>query len=155
MKPQTIAIITITLLIIILILVFPFFLNPNTNTTNTNTTTKEVTDNTVIKVIDGDTFELASGDIIRLLCVNAPEKGKQGYEESTTFLEGLVLNKEVLLTADVQDKDAYGRLLRYVYLNTSTSASDEMIFVNEELFVRGYAVMMVIAPSDELCGEFG
>ena len=144
MKPQTIPIITITILIIILIIVTPFFLNPNTE----QAPNIQLTENTVTNVIDGDTFELASGDIIRLLCINAPEKGNQGYEASTLFLESLILGQEVILEADVQDKDAYGRLLRYVYLNNT-----EKTFVNQELYSRGYADMMVIAPSDSLCGE--
>ena len=80
--------------------------------------------NQVIRVIDGDTFELGSGEIIRLLCIDTPEVGEEGYEEATIFLENLILFEEPTLEADIQDKDKYNRSLRYAYLNET--------FINKE-----------------------
>jgi len=112
-------------------------------------TTQEFPDNYVIRVIDGDTIQLFSKDVVRLICINAPEKGKPGFEEAKDFLENLVLNKEVITESDIQDKDSYGRLLRYVYLNDSKN----IIFVNKEIYKQGYAEMMIIPPSDSRCNE--
>ena len=84
--------------------------------------------NQVTRIIDGDTFELASGETIRLLCIDTPEKGEQGYEEATLFLENLLLNEEPTLEPDIQDKDKYNRSLRYVYLNET--------FINKEIEYR-------------------
>ena len=56
-----------------------------------------VNPNLVSRVIDGDTFELCSGETARLLCVDTPEKGEEGYEEAKVFLEDLILYKEVRL----------------------------------------------------------
>lgn len=80
---------------------------------------------TISFVHDGDT--IYSQDIkagIRLIGINAPEvKGytsqtdKCGALESTEKLKNLILGKQVVLVEDKLDKvDAYGRLLRYVYL---------------------------------------
>ncbi|MBU2576563.1 MAG: thermonuclease family protein [Nanoarchaeota archaeon] len=106
-------------------------------------------DNTVLRVIDGDTIEMASGEIIRLICIDTPEQGEEGYEESTNFLSNLILNREVTLESDIQDKDSYGRLLRYVYLDIP----EQRLFINKILYQQGYAEMMIIPPSDSKCGE--
>lgn len=73
----------------------------------------------VTNVIDGDTIQLSTGESVRLIGINAPEKGEKCYEESKDFLEYVILNEEITLEKDVEDKDQYGRLLRYVYANGS------------------------------------
>ncbi|MBI2147488.1 thermonuclease family protein [Candidatus Woesearchaeota archaeon] len=82
-------------------------------------------------IIDGDTFELTDGDKIRLLCIDAPERGELFYEESKMALARLVLNKDIILTNGTTDRDRYGRLLRYVYVQDR--------FVNTALVDDGYA----------------
>jgi micrococcal nuclease len=52
-------------------------------------------DNTVIKVWDGDTFDLKNGNRVRLLDVESPEMGDCGSEEAKKRLEELVLGKFV------------------------------------------------------------
>ena len=52
------------------------------------------------------------------------------------MLEG----KEVRLEMDVQERDKYGRLLAYVYLEDST-------FVNAELLKQGYAQVATYPPN--------
>ncbi len=92
---------------------------------------EKVGDNYVLEVIDGDTFEMNTGQMIRLLCVDAPEQGQENYEEARSFLEHLILHRNVRLeNADLEsDKDKYGRLLRFVYVNIS----NREIFVNKEI----------------------
>lgn len=90
-------------------------------------------DTIVTRVIDGDTIVISNGDRIRLLGINAPEKGEKYYEESTQRLEELVYDKEVKLERDKLDKDKYGRLLRYVYTDDN--------FVNLQLLKEGYVVI--------------
>jgi len=99
----------------------------------------------VIRVIDGDTIEVEIGDIdykVRLIGINAPEKGQPYADESTEALEDLVLFKEVRLEKDVSETDKYGRLLRYVYV----TIDGREIFVNEEMIGIGYAQVMTISP---------
>ncbi len=103
----------------------------------------------VSKVIDGDTFEMSDNTTIRLLCVDTPEKGKKGYEEAKEFLSDMVLDKEVRLEKDVSDKDAYGRLLRYVYVNISNIE----LFVNEQMVQEGYGKIFRYGNDTAKCDE--
>jgi len=70
----------------------------------------------VSKIIDGDTI-VANGEHIRLLGMDADERGYDCYNEAKLELEKWILDKEVILEKDVTDKDQYGRLLRYVILD--------------------------------------
>jgi len=68
----------------------------------------------VTRVIDGDTLELASGQDVRLVGIDTPEVGECGYDKATANLAYLVAGKQVRLTRSDEDRDRYGRLLRYV-----------------------------------------
>jgi endonuclease YncB( thermonuclease family) len=71
----------------------------------------------VERVIDGDTAVLEDGRKIRLLQINAPEKGQCGYQEAYAELDRLIENTVVRIESEPRlgDKDKYGRLLRYVH----------------------------------------
>lgn len=71
---------------------------------------------TVTRVIDGDTVEIASGEHVRLIGVDTPERGACGFNEATETMRRMVEGREVQLVnpASVQDLDRYDRLLRYV-----------------------------------------
>ncbi len=95
---------------------------------------------------------------LRLICVDTPEKGGDGYEEATGYLESLVLDKEVRMEKDVSDKDKYGRLLRYVYVNSSVSSDEgyeDEIFVNKEIVQEGYGEVFEYGEDVKRCGEIG
>lgn len=98
----------------------------------------------VTKVIDGDTFEIASGQTVRLIGIDTPEtvhptKGMQCFgPEASSFTKSLLENKEVKLEKDVSETDQYGRLLRYIYLDN--------LFVNEYLVNEGYARVSTYPP---------
>lgn len=70
----------------------------------------------VTKVIDGDTV-IADGESVRLLGIDTDERGGPCYKEAKERLEELVLDKEVLLEVDTEDKDRYGRYLRFLLLD--------------------------------------
>lgn len=113
---------------------------------------------TITKVTDGDTFEAeANGkkEKIRMLGIDTPEKFdsdklardiertkrdsetiKKLGELSSKFTHSLLEGKKVLLEPDKSqdDRDKYGRLLRYVYLEDGT-------FVNKKIVAEGYAVV--------------
>lgn len=86
----------------------------------------------VTKIIDGDTIIVEGGRDVRLLGMDADERGHPCYKLASERLEQLVLNKEVRLESDSRDKDKYGRYLRWIWLG------DELI--NERLVVEGMAV---------------
>ena len=107
--------------------------------------------NLVVRVIDGDTFQLCAGQKVRLLCVDTPERGEEGYEEAANFLEGLILDKQVILAGSTYNdnpEDKYGRLLMWVYVNDS---SGKEIFINKYLLEEGYGDILIIPP--ETCNE--
>lgn len=97
--------------------------------------------NTVIKVYDGDTFQIDTGEKVRLLGIDTPEKWESGKLDkdsertgkdkeiikklgqlASDYAESILLNKTVTLVADStnSDIDRYGRLLRYAYLEDGT-----------------------------------
>jgi len=97
----------------------------------------------VKRVIDGDTFELASGEKVRLIGVNTPEiHGQTEHygKEAAAFAERELTGRSVYLFRDVSDRDRYGRLLRYVFVE-----GDEVMF-NERLLREGYAQVMTVSP---------
>jgi micrococcal nuclease len=93
----------------------------------------------VSRVIDGDTIELQGNIEVRLLGINTLEEGQPYYQESTNRLKELVEGKIVVLESDVQDKDQYGRLLRYVFIDG--------VFANLQMLKEGYATVYIIRPN--------
>lgn len=98
---------------------------------------------TVTKIIDGDTIEINTGERVRLICIDTPERGEDYYSEASNYLAGLVLNKEVELIKDISEKDRYGRLLRYIYF--------EGDFVNELIVYNGYGKAYPYSPDTSKC----
>ena len=96
---------------------------------------------TVSAVIDGDTFDTAAGERIRVLGVDAPEKDTECYgQEATQFLRDLIQGESVQLELDLVEFDDFERTLAYVYLDD--------LFVNGELLREGQACRLVIPPND-------
>lgn len=81
------------------------------------------------RVIDGDTIETDLGKI-RLLGINTPEKNQKNYEDAKYFLKQFE-GKEIALEKLEEDKDMYGRYLRYVFYDDR--------FLNKELLGFGFA----------------
>ena len=105
----------------------------------------------VARVFDGDTLDVDQDRRVHLLGIDCPEavyKGKlyqdakkEGIsiyammargKKAKIFTRGLVQDKIVRLEFDAQQKDKYGNLLAYVFLEDGT-------FVNAELIRVGYA----------------
>ena len=114
---------------------------------------------TVVRATDGDTLKLANGERVRLIGIDTPESsnnpktrkdsqrtGQQIDEiitmgkQAAAFTKQLVEGKNVRLEFDVQQRDRYGRLLAYVFLEDGR-------FVNAEIIKAGYAQVMTIPPN--------
>lgn len=69
-----------------------------------------------VEVVDGDTVRLPSGLRVRLIGINAPDKGECGDGAATAKLHDLVDDQDVTLPNpdSVNETDKWGRLLRYV-----------------------------------------
>ena len=98
----------------------------------------------VVRVIDGDTIELESGERVRYIGIDTPELHNSGQlpecygKEAALKNAELVEGKEIRLVKDVSDRDGYDRLLRYVYVGE--------IFVNETLVSEGFARAATYPP---------
>jgi micrococcal nuclease len=66
----------------------------------------------VAVVYDGDSFELENGTRVRLMGVDAPEKGRCMAEEAKVYLTSLILGKKVRVKNAIVDD--YGRLVANV-----------------------------------------
>lgn len=86
----------------------------------------------VTNVIDGDTIVISGGERVRLLGIDASEKGEFYYKESKERLEQLTENKEIALEREGDNKDKYDRLLRYIFLNDTN--------INLQMVEEGYAI---------------
>lgn len=115
------------ILIICLILIGGFFLKPKLLSSNETDTYAVVT-----KVIDGDTIIVEGGRDVRLLGIDADEKGYPCYGEAKKELEKMVLGKRVRLEKASQNKGPYGRYLRYIFLNHTN--------INLQLVKKGLVV---------------
>lgn len=106
---------------------------------------------TVIAVTDGDTIDIRREDgsrgTVRLIGVNAPERGECWEPEAAAVLAALIpLGTEVGMTPDVSDRDRFDRLLRYVWVGSMS--------VNEELIRRGAAIARRYPPDTALSARF-
>jgi len=112
----------------------------------------------LIKTIcDGDTVSLGEctgkqKDLrIRFLGIDSFETKQNNFgKDGKRFLTELLLNKEICIESDVQEKDKYGRTLGYVFINKPMKSESwdpgfmdarDQIFVNEELLKKGYAIL--------------
>lgn len=109
----------------------------------------------VLRAVDGDTIEvrLSGGEVedVRYIGVDTPETVKPDTSvqcfgpQASSFNHGLVEHRRVRLVFGVERRDAYGRLLAYVYLRGR--------FVNAALVRRGFARTLTIPPNDRFAGS--
>lgn len=109
----------------------------------------------VIRVIDGDTIEVqlnGKTEKVRLIGVDTPETvhpviGEEPYgKAASNFTKSQLEGKQVTLEFDVQERDQYGRLLAYVWLN-------DQLF-NEVLVREGYAQVSTFPPNVKYVDRF-
>lgn len=113
----------------------------------------------VLRVIDGDTIEIdidGVKEVVRLIGVDSPESvhpdknpepfGKESSDFTKENLEGI----NVYLEKDLEDRDKYDRLLRYVWIDMPESFNlneiNEKLF-NVKLLKEGYAKTLIIKPN--------
>ena len=92
----------------------------------------------VTHIVDGDTFDISSGDRIRLADVDTQEQGEYGFYEASEFLSLLIFNRKVYLDIDdIHIYDTYGsRLVCLVYVDYN---STHFLNVNKALLVGDFA----------------
>lgn len=87
----------------------------------------------VTRIIDGDTFEVESGEKVRMIGINTPEISDIFGQEAKRHLSDLIENKIVELQTDniSKDRDQYNRLLRYVFMDD--------VDINKKMISDGFA----------------
>lgn len=88
---------------------------------------------TVIKVIDGDTFDVLAGKEqirVRLFGIDSPERGQAFNKKAKEYTATLVAGKNITLV--IRDTDRYGRSVADAYLSDHRH-------VNAEIVKAGYA----------------
>ena len=135
------------------LLFFYRFQNLKIQSSQPDKSTSSSTTSFVIRVIDGDTIEIETGERVRYIGMNTPETIDPRREvqcfgkEASEYNKKLVLNKKVRLEKDISATDKYGRLLRYAYLEDGT-------FVNLKLVKNGYAFVATYPPDVAYSDEF-
>jgi len=112
---------------------------------------------TVLSIIDGDTVRvrLESGkeEAVRLIGVDTPESTREIEpfgKEAAAFTQRRLDGKTVFLEMDVSERDRFGRLLAYVWLDNPINESESEIrakMFNADLLLQGYAQLMTITPN--------
>ena len=74
----------------------------------------------VTTVEDGDTFTLGGGQAVRMIGVDTPERGAEGFDASKNTLTTLIQGKTVYLEYDRYQDDKYGRILAWVWVDCET-----------------------------------
>ena len=110
----------------------------------------------VNRVVDGDTIKIdynGKEESVRLIGIDTPESVHSNKEKNTK--EGLIASqftkdklegKDVFLEFDVQERDQYGRLLAYVWID------GEMF--NKVLLREGYAQVATFPPNVKYQDDF-
>lgn len=125
---------------------------------------------TIIKIIDGDTLKIkyqGKDENVRLIGIDTPESKankkaendskRSGQDirtitalgkEATNYVKSLVKpGNTVRIEFDVQQRDRYGRLLGYIYLDNGK-------MLNEEVTRAGYATIMTVPPNVKYSERF-
>lgn len=111
---------------------------------------------TVVHVVDGDTIDVQFKDgrkeRVRMLLIDTPETkhprlGVQPFgPEASGFTKNVLYQKQVVLEMDVSERDKYGRILAYVWLENEN--------VNRKLLEQGLARVAIFPPDIKYLDEF-
>lgn len=117
---------------------------------------KEVPLYKVVRVVDGDTLIINIDNIeerVRLIGVDTPESVHPDEDKNTSlgvaaseFTKRILEGRAVAIELDVQERDQYGRLLAYIYI-------DDVMF-NKILLYEGMAQLATFPPNVKYVEEF-
>lgn len=111
----------------------------------------------MLRVIDGDTVELPFRGIAestRLVGIDTPEvypEAEPYGPEASAYTEELLSNQEVFVEIALEERDRYGRVLAYLYLENPEGSWQyggmRLSQVNLEIVRAGYADALTIPPN--------
>ena len=135
------------------------YLKTDQDISSTSEQAYNVTDNNfydIVRVVDGDTFVINYNGVnekVRLIGIDTPESVHPNKEKNTEFGElvsnfskEILTGKKIQVEFDVEQRDKYGRLLAYVYLDGQ--------MYNKILLQKGYAKLATYPPNVKYVEEF-
>lgn len=132
------------------------YINLSSSSTSDNTSNISSELYKVVRVVDGDTIIIdynGTEERVRLIGVDTPESVHPDKEKNTefgttasNFSKELLTDKYVKIELDVQERDQYGRILAYVYLDD--------VMVNKILLQKGYAKVATYPPNVKYVDDF-
>lgn len=127
-----------------------------TNSKEEKVNTEDLGTYKVVRVVDGDTFIInynGKEERVRLIGVDTPESVHPNEEKNTAFGKKVsnfskekLTNKEVQIEFDVSQRDKYGRLLCYVYVDGQ--------MYNKLLLEEGLAKVATYPPNVKYVEDF-
>lgn len=116
----------------------------------------------VLRVVDGDTIIVALNnqeERIRMIGVDAPESVSLNEEENTVWGQSaseytksvLEPGTKIWLTFDIEERDQYGRMLAYIWLDSDTENLNHLF--QKQLIEEGYALAIRYEPNTKYTAE--
>jgi micrococcal nuclease len=95
----------------------------------------------VSHIVDGDTFYCQDGQKVRLIGIDSPERDQHpfGDQARRALLQLIPPGTSVGLQQDVASNDRYGRVLAYVWIDST--------LINEAMVKNGWAVLYTVPPN--------
>lgn len=146
----------------LVVLCFALFALVGCSSNSTKHTTDDLKEATVVKVVDGDTFIAyinGTAERIRLIGIDAsesahPDESNNTKEAKNTseYIKSILKNgSTVWVEKDSSNRDKYGKLLRYVWLELPNDPNNEdevrSKMLNAKLVEEGWADPLVMEPN--------
>jgi len=111
----------------------------------------ETREHRITSVIDGDTLKIKTGTLktrkVRLIGINAPEKGECYFDESKEALIQITESEIINIEKDISGLDKYNRLLRYI-VAINDDPEEDNIQVNYYMIRNGFAFYQSSSPDN-------
>lgn len=112
---------------------------------------------TVKFVKDGDSVTLSTGEDLRYIGIDTPEKGQPFSDEARALNKKLVEGKTVRVEYDEETRDGHNRVLAYVYVMVDEGGGEKAareVFVNAEMLRQGLARVYPHEKTSRHAAEF-
>lgn len=106
----------------------------------------------VNEVVDGDTLELENGRTIRLVGIDAPNRGEELYGQAMEETIKLTEGKKIVLEYDEYQDDKFGRILAYVWApcTSEKGCQEGKLMLNKALVDEGLAKVVLYSKRKKL-----
>jgi len=108
----------------------------------------------LVRVIDGDTIAITVGGLeerVRLIGIDTPERDTPFGPRATAFMQAALGTGAVWLELDARERDRFGRLLAYVYVEDANGSwawrGGRFTQANLAIAQAGLADLLTISPN--------